>query len=240
MSEETKRDTGPRDATEPGTGRRGATAYRAIRDVPSLQALAHPTRLALLEAIGLGGAMTATQASAAVGESPTACAYHLRMLAKLGFVEEAGGGRGRERPWRLVPVGMSFDEESDEPAVAAAAGALSKVFLEKFIANIRRFALARPSYPREVRDVTDPVQLAVFLTPLEAGRLRDELIAVLTRHAHLERLGDAAQRPEGSYPFEIIAFTHVINVPGLTPGATGAQPPPPTQRTDLPDRRRRL
>jgi len=65
MNEETKRDTGPRDATGPGAGRRGATSYRAIRDVPSLQALAHPTRLALLEAIGLGGAMTATQASAA-------------------------------------------------------------------------------------------------------------------------------------------------------------------------------
>jgi len=211
-----------------------------LEDRDGLEPDPPPDEVALLEAIGLAGAMTATQASAVVGESPTACAYHLRMLAKLGFVEEAGGGRGRERPWRLVPVGMSFDEESDEPAVAAAAGALSKVFLEKFIANIRRFALARPSYPREVRDVTDPVQLAVFLTPLEAGRLRDELIAVLTRHAHLERLGDAAQRPEGSYPFEIIAFTHVINVPGLTPGATGAQPPPPTQRTDLPDRRRRL
>ena len=240
MNEETNRDTGSPQAPAPGSERHGSTSYRAIRDVPSLQALAHPTRLALLEAIGLGGAMTATQASAAVGESPTACAYHLRMLARLGFVEEAGGGRGRERPWRLVPVGMSFDEDSDDPAVAAAAGALSQVFLEKFIADIRRFALARSSYPREVREVTDPVQLAVHLTPQEAGALREELIAVLTRRAHLERLGDPAQRPQGSYPFEIIAFTHVLNVPGLTPGATGAQPPPPPHRADLPARRRRL
>jgi DNA-binding transcriptional ArsR family regulator len=241
MSEDTERDAGSqRAAARVGGERHGSTSHRAIRDVPSLQALAHPTRLALLEAIGLTGAMTATQASAAVGESPTACAYHLRMLGRLGFVEEAGGGRGRQRPWRLVPAGVSFDEDSDDPAVAAAAGALSQVLLEKFIANIRRFALARPSYPREVREATDTVQLAVHLTPHEAGRLRDELIAVLTRHAHLERLGDAAQRPAGSYPFEIIAFTHVLNVPGLTPGAIGAQPPPPPQRTDLPARRRRL
>ena len=138
MNEETERDTGSKrsapQATEPGS-----TSHRAIRDVPSLQALAHPTRLSLLEAIGLAGAMTATQASRIVGESPTACAYHLRMLARLGFVEEAGGGRGRERPWRLIPVGFSIDEESDDPAVVAAAGALSKVLLEKFIASIRRW-----------------------------------------------------------------------------------------------------
>jgi predicted transcriptional regulator len=222
MNEETERDTGPRQAAQHGGERHGSTSHRAIRDVPSLQALAHPTRLALLEAIGLSGTMTATQASAVVGESPTACAYHLRMLARLGFIEEAGGGRGRERPWRLVPVGMSFDQDADDPAVAAAAGALSNVLLEKFIANIRRFALARSSYPPEVREVSDTIQLAAFLTPQEAAQLRDELTAVLTRHAHLERLTDAAARPEGSYPFEIIAFTHVLNVPGLTPGATGA------------------
>ena len=35
-----------------------------------------------------------------LGESPANCAFHLRTLAKYGFVEEAGGGRGRERPWR--------------------------------------------------------------------------------------------------------------------------------------------
>jgi hypothetical protein len=95
------------------------------------------------------------------------------------------------------------------------------------IASIRRFALARSSYPPAVREVTDTIQLAVFLTPEEAGALRGELTGLLTRHAHLDRLTDPARRPEGSYPFEIIAFTHVLNVPGLTPpGAAGAQPPP--------------
>jgi hypothetical protein len=35
-----------------------------------------------------------------LGESPASCAFHLRTLAKYGFVEKAGGGRSRERPWR--------------------------------------------------------------------------------------------------------------------------------------------
>jgi DNA-binding transcriptional ArsR family regulator len=213
MNEKTER--------EPGSAR--ATAHRAIRDVPSLQALAHPTRLALLEAIGLAGAMTATQASEVVGESPTACAYHLRMLARLGFIEEAGGGKGRERPWRLVPVGMSIGEEPDDPATAKASAALEKILLERFISNIRRFDLTRSRYAQEVQDVTDTIQSIAFATPEEMVRLREELIALLSRY--VGRL-DPALRPAGGYPFEVIVFTHVLHVPGLTPGATDAQPPP--------------
>ena len=230
MSEEVNRETGSPGAPVPGGPVPGGpvpggTAHRAIRDVPSLQALAHPTRLALLEAIGVSGAMTATQASRVVGESPSACAYHLRMLARLGFVEEAGGGRGRERPWRLVPVAsMSFDEESDDPAVARAAGALSKALLERFITAIRHSELARSGYPRDIRDVTGTIQSILFVTPAELAELRAELMALLFRYS--DRFMDPARRPAGSYPFQVVTFTHVGNVPGLTPpGGPDAQPP---------------
>jgi DNA-binding transcriptional ArsR family regulator len=212
------------DETERGTGSPRATSHRAIRDVPSLQALAHPTRLALLEAIGLAGTMTATQASEVVGESPTACAYHLRMLARLGFIEEAGGGRGRERPWRLVPTGMLFDADSDDPAVARATAALEKVFLERYIARIRSFDQLRSRYPAAVREVTDTIQSIAFATPDEMAELREELMALLSRY--VDRL-DPARRPAGGYPVEIVVFTHVRHVLGLPPGDPDAQPPPP-------------
>lgn len=214
MSEETERDSG--SSTR-------ATSHRRIRDVPSLQALAHPTRLALLEAIGLAGAMTATQASKVVGDSPTACAYHLRMLARLGFVEEAGGGSGRERPWRLVPTGFAIEAGAEDPTVAKASAALEKVFLERFIANIRRFDRTRSQYPPAVREVTDTMQSIAFATPAEMEQLRGELIALLSRY--VDRL-DPARRPAGGYPFEVIVFTHVLPVPGLTPGDPDAQSPP--------------
>ncbi|MGH3303590.1 MAG: winged helix-turn-helix domain-containing protein [Streptosporangiaceae bacterium] len=89
-------------AGTPGGGRCVLRPHRTLAAAPSLRALTHPTRRALIEAIGLAGPLTATRASALVGESPTACAYHLRTLARLGFLEEAGGGRGRERPCRLA------------------------------------------------------------------------------------------------------------------------------------------
>ncbi|AOR29820.1 hypothetical protein BFF78_00820 [Streptomyces fodineus] len=71
--------------------------------------------------------MTATEAAQMVGESPTNYAFHLCTLAKYGFVEEAGGGTGRSRPWRRAHIGFSF-EASDSPGdtestIAAAASA---------------------------------------------------------------------------------------------------------------------
>jgi len=71
---------------------------RKITDARTLRALAHPVRIALFEELSLGGAMTATEIGEQIGESPTTCSFHLRQLAKYGFVEEAGGGTGRSRP----------------------------------------------------------------------------------------------------------------------------------------------
>src|SRR3984885_9676918 len=81
---------------------------RKITDARTLRALAHPVRIALFEELALGGAMTATEIGERIGETATTCSFHLRQLAKYGFVEEAGGGAGRSRPWRAAAVGMAF------------------------------------------------------------------------------------------------------------------------------------
>ena len=73
-----------------------------LTDAKAMRAVAHPVRMALIELFGYHETLTATQASEFLGESPANCAFHLRTLAKYGFVREAGGGKGRERPWRLV------------------------------------------------------------------------------------------------------------------------------------------
>ena len=62
-----------------------------------MRALAHPLRIELIEQLTFRGPLTATQCAALVGESPSSCSFHLRMLAKYGFVEEAAGGTGRQR-----------------------------------------------------------------------------------------------------------------------------------------------
>ena len=88
--------------------RKSLDDVRELTDSQTLRALTHPVRIALIEALLLGGAMTATEVGERIGESPTTCSFHLRQLAKYGFVEEAGGGKGRSRPWRLTSIGMQF------------------------------------------------------------------------------------------------------------------------------------
>ena len=98
---------------------------REITDPKAMRAMAHPARLSLLEALAHHGQLTATEAAEHVGESPSNCSFHLRQLAKYGFVEEAEGGTGRQRPWRLVNVGMRMTDVHEDADTALAAGALA-------------------------------------------------------------------------------------------------------------------
>jgi DNA-binding transcriptional ArsR family regulator len=82
-----------------------------------MRALAHPTRLALLDHLHTVGQATATECAAAVGDSPSSCSYHLRALDKWGFVEAGTGGAGRERPWRAAASRIEFGSDGLESTV---------------------------------------------------------------------------------------------------------------------------
>jgi len=73
-----------------------------------MRALAHPTRLALLDHLHAVEQATATECALVVGDSPSSCSYHLRALGKWGFVEEGEKGAGRERPWRAAASRIEF------------------------------------------------------------------------------------------------------------------------------------
>ncbi len=123
---------------------------RQLTDSRTLRALTHPVRIALIEALLLGGAMTATEVGERIGESPTTCSFHLRQLAKYGFVEEAGGGKGRSRPWRLTSIGMQFATAHDDPETEMAAGALVRMLRERQFARYRTWLETNQNFPRAV------------------------------------------------------------------------------------------
>ena len=75
-----------------------------LTDPRAMRAYAHPVRMALIGLLRTQGPLTATQAAEQLGESSGTCSFHLRQLAKYGFCEEAGGGRGREKPWRATAM----------------------------------------------------------------------------------------------------------------------------------------
>src|SRR5437773_716114 len=109
-------------------------APRAIEltDPRALRAVAHPLRLSLIGLLRRDGPLTATQAGAKLGETPASCSFHLRQLAKYGLVEEAGGGRGRERPWRATAQYTSWPEVADDPELEAASQLLARVVAERY------------------------------------------------------------------------------------------------------------
>lgn len=195
--------------TPDGGAEAGQPEAMTITDPTVMRALAHPVRMGLIELFGVRETLTATQASEALGESPANCAFHLRTLAKYGFVEEAGGGRGRERPWKATRQSLrirlrSGELQSEQAHVAA--GALEQVWQDRLFARIRE-AFALRAWSAEWEEASGATQTVTFLTPGELREVRDEIGAIMARHLD-ERRVDPARRPAGALPVELISFAY--------------------------------
>jgi DNA-binding transcriptional ArsR family regulator len=80
-----------------------------LDDPRAVAALAHPVRLDLLGHLMSGGPATASQCARAIGDNPSNCSYHLRVLAGLGLVKDDPSQDGRERRWRATITGFTTD-----------------------------------------------------------------------------------------------------------------------------------
>lgn len=181
---------------------------RRLTNAKEMRALAHPLRVAIVELLAREGAMTATQLGEVLGESPANMSFHLRTLAKSGFVEEAPGGSGRERPWRRVGHGAAWDLDSDDAATAAAALGLSRHMAQRAFDRRQEWDLTRSAYPQEWRRSAFVYDVLTYLTAEELERLGEEIGALLEPFA--ERAVDRARRPEGARPVSIVVTGHPL------------------------------
>jgi hypothetical protein len=185
---------------------------RQLTDSRTLRALTHPVRIALIEALLLGGAMTATEVGEQIGESSTTCSFHLRQLAKYGFVEEAGGGKGRSRPWRLTSSGMQFRSAHADPETEMAALALVRMLRDRQFARYQTWLETSRNFPREWRDAAGSSESIIYLTPTELDELSEEVLALVLPRFR-ERLTDPARRPPDAVPVEILMLSYPIRLP---------------------------
>jgi DNA-binding transcriptional ArsR family regulator len=148
---------------------RGRTVTR-LTDPRALRAYAHPVRMALVGLLRTEGPLTATRAAELLGESSGTASFHLRQLAKYGLVEEAGGGTGREKPWRATTTSTAWDRAPDTPEMAAATGLLQTVIAEQYFAQLMRWLEASPEEPDEWQEA---VQLGDRILYVTAGELAD-------------------------------------------------------------------
>jgi hypothetical protein len=199
-----------------------------LTDAKGMRAVAHPVRMALLDLFNFRETLTATQASEALGESPANCAFHLRTLAKYGFVHEAGGGKGRERPWALTNRFVQVDTAQEDPQAALAATELSRYWLERWMERARR-VFGSPNQVPGWDDASGWMGTHLFLTAEETADLRGEVRRLL--HRYEARLADPALRPEGAMPVEWMVFASPVPeaadlaaLPGPAARAEGGAP----------------
>ncbi|HEY1575110.1 MAG TPA: helix-turn-helix domain-containing protein [Pseudonocardiaceae bacterium] len=171
-------------------------ARQPITDAKRLKALAHPLRWKLIKLIGSDETATATRCSEVLGESVASCSYHLNMLAKYGFVEEAEGGQGREKPWKLTSRRQSVDTDSLEGDAKLAAEAASEAFLETEFDEIRTQLRRGDLEPKEWQDIIGTIAATLWLTPDEAATLRQQFENMVEQYE--ERWDKAELRPEGA------------------------------------------
>ena len=183
-----------------------------LTDPRAMRALAHPVRLALVEALAFNGPLTATEAGKLVTQSATTCSFHLRQLAKYGIVEEAGPGPGRSRPWRLVALGWSTVDSDESPSYALADQLLSQATLSAYVERHNKWQEGRARLPDGWRQVGGQSQTVWWVTLEEASAIERELKELFFRYR--DRIVDRSCRPEGAKPVEVVAFTHIVE--GLT------------------------
>jgi len=165
--------------------------------------MAHPLRIRLVEELAFRGPMTATQLAELVGESPANTSWHLRQLAKYGFVEEAGGGTGRQRPWQVVVQSNSFGTEGVDAETAAASQATINLWLNREFEALLAWQ-SREAGEGEWAHAAYVDQSLGWLTLDELRDLSQVMQEILTRYIH--RISDPASRPPGSRPVRLVSW----------------------------------
>jgi len=181
---------------------------RKLTDPRVVRALAHPVRIALLEALLREGPLTATEAAELLADSPGNMSWHLQTLAKYGYIEEADGGVGRRRPWRLVSMGTRYDENPDDAELSVAVTTLSHLGTERAFDRFRRWMDERGGYRRDWQKAWFSTTTLSYLLPDELEQLGNEINELITRYR--DRTAHPDRRPKGSLPVSLVAYGHPI------------------------------
>ena len=180
---------------------------QVVTDARAMRALAHPLRVALLEAIRRDGEITATRAADLLGESPGNMSWHLQTLAKYGFVEDTGKGRGRSRPWRATSGSHTFETGMTEPDAATAGEALERTYLDRTTTQLRDWWSRRLAYPVKWRRAAFVADTVRYLTAEELAAVLEEVQAVYDRYADRD---DKRHRPADALPVHLYAHGHPL------------------------------
>ena len=184
--------------------KRSTRNIKRLTDPRALRALAHPIRLELVGLLRRRGPLTATKAAELLGESSGSTSFHLRQLAKYGLVEEAGGGQGRERPWRATAMFTGWPDVADTPELAAASDLLRAVIAERYFEQLIRWLERHGSEATDWQEAAPFGDTMLWVTADELRELAREEQALMDRY--IERQTNPAARPPGA---RLVSYLHL-------------------------------
>ncbi len=175
-----------------------------------MRALAHEARLSILELLHVTGTANATECAREIGGSPQAASYHLRALAKWGFVQRVDSADARETRWTLAARSITYKSGNEEsPAFKEAARLLGRRLLERDERYVTEYLTAEDQFDREWRDAAALTTGTVYVTAEELTNLTNEFHGLIKRYERRE----ADERPQGSRRVHVV-FRAVPRIEG--------------------------
>ena len=182
------------------------TITRIEPDTMALRALAHPVRMRMLGLLRLEGPATATGLAERLGLNSGATSYHLRQLARHGFIaEDETRGNGRDRWWKAAHESTVTTTVGDDEDAVDAAIAFSQAALNWQVAQMQRALERHGQLPPAWRAASTASDFSIPLNVDQAQALTDRLMAVLWEAKQ------AAPALGGNYPDGVEPVTYVLH-----------------------------
>ncbi|MEV6928294.1 helix-turn-helix domain-containing protein [Dactylosporangium sp. NPDC051485] len=156
-------------------------------DRARLRALAHPVRLNVLSTLRQRGPSTASRVARELNILPGTASYHLRQLAAHGFIfEVVGQGTGRELWWQAAHQQSIHDPAAAAPEDEQASRAYTRAVVLARAELLRQVADEVPLLPQQWANASVFSDVLLHLTPADAVRLKDDVLAVVARYRDRE------------------------------------------------------
>jgi predicted ArsR family transcriptional regulator len=164
-----------------------------VSDLDTVRALAHPRRQRLLQYLGLHGPMTSAGVARALSLNTGATSYHLRELAKIGFVEEVPElAHGRERWWRAPQRDLRLPVRSaQDPALRSVLDEAVRLELADDFEEFLRYQ--RGDEDAAWADASITSRGAVRLAPTEVQEFFDAYVALVNRYRQRDEAPEEAR-----------------------------------------------
>jgi DNA-binding transcriptional ArsR family regulator len=177
---------------------------RRLDDPEVLKGLAQPIRQRLFRLLIQIGPATVGTLAKRMSADPGLVSYHLRELARRGFIEDVPepARDRRERWWRAIPGSAdwsSLDFRTPE-GQAIAAMVKGQMMADEF-ARLRRYDQTRDTWSEEWQRAATSSDSFLRLTPDELKQLTAELLAVLKRWGEAGRNAPPVEEREHVFLF---------------------------------------